>query len=126
MKKGQKGRFPFWLAPTQLRFIPVSDAHIGFCEDLAAAWTYRADVDDRDMSMGKKIKVAEKEWVPFIAIVGDREMEGGELHVRVRGEDEFVGTREALVARMDELAAGKPVRPLNTPRHLSRRPIFVG
>ncbi len=126
MKKGQKGRFPFWLAPTQLRFIPVSDSHVEFCDDLAAAWPYRADVDDRDMSMGKKIKVAEQEWVPFIAIVGDREMEGGEMHVRVRGAEEFVGTREALVVRMDELAGSKPARPLNTPRRLSKRPIFVG
>ena len=78
------------------------------------------------MSMGKKIKLAEQEWVPFIAVVGDKETGGGDLHVRVRGSEDFVGGRDALVARMDELASGKPRRPLNTPRRLSLRPVFVG
>jgi threonyl-tRNA synthetase len=126
MKKGQKGVFPFWLAPTQLRFVPVSDAHADFCAALAEESPFRADVDDRDMNLGKKIKTAEQEWVPFIAVVGDQEQSGGELHVRVRGGEEFVGTKEALHRRMEELAGGKPRRPLNTPRRLSRRPVFVG
>jgi threonyl-tRNA synthetase len=126
MKKGTKGSFPFWLAPTQLRFVPVSDSHVSFCEELARAWPYRADVDDRDMSMGKKIKLAEQEWVPFIAVIGDREVEGGDLKVRVRGGEEFVGSRDELVARMDERADDKPRRPLNTPLRLSMRPVFVG
>jgi threonyl-tRNA synthetase len=126
MKKGQKGAFPFWLAPTQLRFVPVADAHVEFCAALADASPFRADVDDRDMNLGKKIKTAEQEWVPFIAVVGDQEVAGGDLHVRVRGGEEFVGSREALERRMEELARGKPRRPLNTPRRLSLRPVFVG
>ncbi len=126
MKKGQKGSFPFWLAPTQLRFIPVSDSHVEFCDALAADWPFRADVDDRDFSMGKKIKLAEQEWVPFIAVIGDKEVAGEPLQVRVRGEDAFSGSREELIARMEELAGDKPRRPLNTPRRLGLRPIFVG
>ncbi len=126
MKKGQKGEFPFWLSPTQIRFIPVSDPHADFCEELAAAFPYRADVDDRDMSLGKKIKTAEQEWVPFIAVVGDRERDGGPLSVRVRGGEEFHGSREDLIARMDALQTDKPRRPLNTPRRLAQRPVFVG
>ncbi len=126
MKKGQKGRFPFWLAPSQMRFIPVSDSHVEFCAELAAAWPFRAEADDRDMSMGKKIKVAEQEWVPYIAVIGDKEVAGEDLRVRVRGEDEFVGSREELIARMKEAAGDKPYRPLNTPRLLSERPVFVG
>jgi len=126
MKKGQKGLYPFWLAPTQLRFVPVSDPYVPLCEELARDWPYRADVDDRDMSLKKKIRVAEQEWVPFIAVVGEQEQKGGDLHVRVRGGEDFVGPRDELIRRMDELAAGKPRRPLNTPLNLSRRPIFVG
>jgi threonyl-tRNA synthetase len=126
MKKGTKGSFPFWLAPTQLRFVPVSDSHLPFCDELARSWPHRADVDDRDMTMGKKIKVAEQEWVPYIAVIGDREVEGGDLHVRVRGGSEFVGSREALIAQMDERMGDKPRRPLNTPGRLSLRPVFVG
>ena len=78
------------------------------------------------MSMGKKIKVAEQEWVPYIAVIGDREVEGGDLHVRVRGAEEFVGGREALIAQMDERSGDKPRKPLNTPGRLSLRPVFVG
>ena len=128
MKKGQKGSFPFWLAPTQLRFIPVADPHVPYCEELAGSWPFRADVDDRDMSMGKKIKMAEQEWVPFIVVVGDKEQGGGRLTARVRGgsEAQVEGERDDLVARMTELQGGKPFRPLNTPRRLSLRPIFVG
>ena len=74
MKKGEKGQFPFWLAPTQIRFIPVSDSHVPFCEELARDWVpFRADVDDRSLSLGKKIRFAEQEWVPFIAVIGDKE-----------------------------------------------------
>lgn len=125
MKKGQKGAFPFWLAPTQIRFIPVSDPHADFCEELALAWPFRADVDDRDMSLGKKIKLAEQEWVPFIAVVGDRER-GGSLSVRVRGGEDFTGDRAELIRMLDALQGDKPRRALNTPLRLSRRPVFVG
>jgi threonyl-tRNA synthetase len=77
--------------------------------------------------MGKKIKLAEQEWVPFIVVVGDKEREGGTFTARVRGAAEPVeGNREALVAQMTELQASKPYRPLNTPRLLSLRPVFVG
>jgi threonyl-tRNA synthetase len=126
MKKGTKGSFPFWLAPTQVRFVPVSDAHVECCLVLAQSLPFRADVDDRDMNMGKKIKVAEQEWVPFIAVVGDQEQAGGDLRVRVRGGEEFSGSRDALAAHLTGLAAGKPFRPLNTPMRLSLRPVFVG
>jgi threonyl-tRNA synthetase len=126
MRRGRKGSFPFWLAPTQIRFVPVSDAHRDFCDELAAGWPYRADVDDREMSLGKKIKTAEQEWVPFIAVIGDREMAGGPLSVRVRGGEDFSGPREDLIRAMDALQGARPRRPLNTPRNLARRPIFVG
>ena len=78
------------------------------------------------MSMGKKIKVAEQEWVPYIAVIGDREVEGGDWKVRVRGGDEFEGPREELVAQMEERMGDKPRRPLNTPLRLALRPTFVG
>jgi len=126
MKKGEKGLFPFWLAPTQIRFIPVSDSHVPFCEELALDWPFRADVDDRALSLGKKIRFAEQEWVPFIAVIGDKEKDGGEFQVRVRGEEDFHGNREALIAKMRQMAGQQPQRGLNTPRMLSARPIFVG
>jgi threonyl-tRNA synthetase len=126
MKQGKKGVFPFWLAPTQIRFIPVSDRHVPWCDELSRSMPFRADFDDREMSMGKKIKVAEQEWVPFISVVGDKELESRELSARVRGSEDFHGSQEMLVERMKQLLADKPYRPLNTPRRLSLRPVFVG
>ncbi len=126
MKKGEKGEYPFWLAPTQIRFIPVSDPHIPFCNELSKKFPFRGDVDDRSMSLGKKIRNAEQEWVPYIAVIGDKEMQGGEMQVRVRGGEDFHGTLEALVEQMAGRAIGKPTRGLNTPRLLSERPVFVG
>jgi threonyl-tRNA synthetase len=126
MKKGEKGMYPFWLAPTQIRFIPVSDEHIPFCEELARDWPFRADVDDRSLSLGKKIRFAEQEWVPFIAVIGDKERDGGEFQVRVRGAEDFHGNKDALIAKMRQMAGQQPQRGLNTPRMLSARPIFVG
>jgi threonyl-tRNA synthetase len=126
MKKGTKGSFPFWLAPTQIRFIPVSDPHVPFCDKLAKSIPFRADVDDREMTMGKKIKLAEQEWVPFIAVVGDKEEKGSNLSVRVRGGEDFEGPVAGLIGKMEALAEGKPRKPLNTPQRLSQRPVFVG
>jgi threonyl-tRNA synthetase len=126
MKKGKKGSFPFWLAPTQIRFVPVSDPHVPVCDQLAAEMPFRADVDDRDLAMGKKIRLAEQEWVPFIAVIGEREAKGGDLTVRVRNEENFEGSKEELVEAMRSRASGKPWKPLNTPRRLSLRPVFVG
>lgn len=128
MKKGKKAAFPFWLAPTQVRFIPVKPDHI----EAATAWMkasgFRADIDDRaGESLGKRIRAAEKSWVPLIAVVGDKEIEGGTLSVRVRGEKaQKTMTPAELEALMSERQGGRPTRPMNVPRELSRRPIFVG
>ena len=126
MKKGTKGSYPLWLAPTQVRFVPVSDQHVDTCVEIAESLPFRADVDDRDLAMGKKIRIAEQEWVPYIVVVGDQERDGGPLRARVRNEEDFEGSREQLIEGIRERVAGRPFRPLNTPRRLSQRPIFVG
>lgn len=85
------GAFPLWLAPTQVLLLPVSDRHNYFaselCKELKAAGI-RAEVDESTESVGKKIRNAEKMKVPRMLVVGDKEMEGGALTVRVRGEEE--------------------------------------
>ncbi len=126
MKKGEKGEYPFWLAPTQIRYSPVSDDPVPVCDAFALGASVRADVDDRALSLGKKIRMAEQEWVPYIAVIGDKERDGGEMQVRVRGGTDFTGSWDALRGIMEERAAGKPRRGLNSPRLLSARPVFVG
>ncbi|QYZ80020.1 threonine--tRNA ligase [Methanofollis formosanus] len=127
-------RLPTWLSPTQVRFVPVAERHVAYAEDLCKQLTaagVRADVDDRDESMNKKVRGAGTEWVPYVAVIGDREMEEGKLTVTVRKLSEPKKphkeemTAEELVAAVQEECAGKPVRPIYTPKNLSKRPRFI-
>lgn len=127
MARGEKANFPFWLAPTQIRLIPVKEQHLPHCEALAAKLAGRVDIDDRNETLGKRIRSAEKDWVPLAIAVGDREAESEKLPVRVRGEAQ---PREMSVADLNAYVlhelTGKAFRPLNLPRRLSLRPIFRG
>ena len=126
MARGGKAAWPVWLAPTQVRLVPVSDAHVEGAMRLAERIPFRVDVDDRDMKLGKKVREAEREWVPYVLVVGERELAGGDLSVRPRLGDLVEMPLEAFVERLAAETAGKPWRPANTPRLLSRRPTFVG
>ncbi len=95
------GAFPLWLAPVQVAILPVADRHNDFACALAKelkASGLRVEVDDSTESVGKKIRNAEKMKVPRMLVVGDKEMEGGELTVRVRGEaDQKTQTKEMFL-----------------------------
>ncbi len=80
------GAFPAWLAPVQLKIVPISEKHLAYAEkikkDLAG---YRVDVASENDTLGKKIRNAEKEKVPFLAVIGDKEMESGAVSLREHG-----------------------------------------
>lgn len=124
--RGEKAHWPVWLAPTQVRLVPVSDKHVDGAMRLAERIPFRVDVDDRNVKLGKKIRDAEREWVPFIVVVGERELHGDDLTVRQRLGEQVAMPVAALVDLLATETAGKPQRSINTPRALSRRPIFVG
>ena len=121
--------FPVWLSPTQVRFVPIGDEHVDHCAEVAETLDgagVRADIDDRDESVGKKIRKAEQDWVPYIAVVGDEEVENGSLSVRVRADDEERDTTpEELIEEIDEKTEGMPNRERYTPLLLSDKPNFV-
>jgi threonyl-tRNA synthetase len=99
------GDLPVWLAPVQARILPVADRHRGVAEELAgelAGRGVRVEVDRGDDTMGKRIRAAELEKVPYVLVVGDREAEGETLAVRVRGE-QGVGERPRADA-VEEIA----------------------
>jgi threonyl-tRNA synthetase len=123
-------RLPTWLSPTQVRLIPVGDEHVGDCDELVDRFAeagLRADIDDRDESVGKRIATAETDWVPYYAVVGDRELESGTFGVNVRGEDEETElTADDWLTAVDEQVGDLPRRPRYLPRYLSAHPNFTG
>jgi threonyl-tRNA synthetase len=104
----------------------VSNAQTDGAYRLAEQIPFRVDVDDRDAKMGKKVRDAEREWIPYVLVVGDRELSGGDLTIRPRMGEQLQLPLDAFVERLTAETAGKPKRPANTPRSLSQRPIFVG
>ena len=101
------GAFPFWLAPVQARVLPVGESHretAHALRDRLAHEGYRADLDERDETLGKRIREAELEKVPFVVVYGDRESDAA-LAVRERGAGQSTLSLDALLARFRELAA---------------------
>ncbi|HEU5251386.1 MAG TPA: threonine--tRNA ligase, partial [Thermoanaerobaculia bacterium] len=104
------GEFPFWLAPVQMLVVPVGESHREAAATLrarVAAEGYRVEVDERDETVGKRIRDAELEKIPFVVVYGDRETDDA-LAVRERGGgrstrslDDLLGTFRALAAEAD-------------------------
>jgi threonyl-tRNA synthetase len=127
VRRGEKPFWPVWLAPIQVRMLPVSDDHVDGAMRLAERVPFRVDVDDRDMKLGKKVREAEKEWIPYTIVIGDKELSGtGPLVVRRRDGGQTEMTLEQLLDEIAAEMAGKPFMSANTPRRLSTRPIYVG
>jgi len=127
-EKGEKPEFPYWLAPTQVRLVPISDDQLDYVIKLEGKIeNARVDIDDTDRTVGKKIRAAEKEWIPYIVVIGPDEVESGELSVRIRGEEkQVVMTLEELKSKLKEKQGDMPFRDLPLPKKVSKRPLFVG
>lgn len=98
------GAFPLWLAPEQIRLIPITDSQHDRAAEIAASLKekgIRVTVDDRSESMGAKIRNARNERIPYMAILGEQEIESGMVAVRNRKDGELgTMTTEALIDRM--------------------------
>jgi threonyl-tRNA synthetase len=132
-KEQQSGRppmFPIWLSPTQIRLIPMSDkfhAHVEKLADTLERYCIRADIDERPLTLQKRIREAEMEWVPYVIVVGQREVESGVLPVRDRKTGKILKKEfKELTDEVEKIVKGKPFKPLPLPRQLSKRPQFYG
>ncbi len=86
------GAFPAWLSPVQVKILPVTDRAIEYAKATAAQLDsegFRVEVDERNEKIGKKIREATLEKVPFMLVVGDRDMEAGTVSVRTRGGEDL-------------------------------------
>ena len=124
--EGRKPQFPLWLSPTQVRIIPLKEEFNDFCEKLTdkiSANSVRVDIDDRNESIGKRIREAEKEWIRYILVIGEKEANSENLSIR----DRQTGAVKELsfddfLNEIKEQTKDKPFTGLNFPKHISKRP----
>ena len=125
-KEGKKPQLPLWLAPSQVRIIPLKEEFYDFCENLSnriSVNNIRVDIDDRNESIGKRIREAEKEWIRYILVIGEKEANSENLSIRDR---QTGNVREIpfddFLKEIGEQTKDKPFTGLNLPKHLSKRP----
>jgi threonyl-tRNA synthetase len=129
-QSGRPPMLPLWLSPTQVRIIPMSDKYVKNVEKLAEtieAHCVRVDIDDRALTLQKRIREAEMEWTPYIIVLGQKEVESGVLPVRDRkaGKIRRMKPKE-LMSEIEELTKALSFKPLPLPKDLSKRPQFYG
>lgn len=101
------GAFPLWLAPTQVKLLPIADRHLDYLYDLQkklqAAGIQRVEIDDRSEKIGYKIREAQLEKVPYMVVVGDKDIENQVVSIRSR-KDGDIGqmTAEELIAKLTD------------------------
>ena len=105
------GALPTWMAPEQVRFLPVTDRAADYCAEVAKkleAQGFRVEVDYRNEKIGKKIREAQLEKVPYMLVVGDRDMEAGTVSVRHRSEGDLGAmSLEQFSAMLRQVVDGK-------------------
>jgi len=88
------GAFPVWLAPVQVVLIPIADRHVAYCLDVAQKLKdagLRVEVDDSSDRLANKIRKAQEQKIPYMLIVGDREVKSGQVSVRLRSGEDLKG-----------------------------------
>lgn len=120
---------PLWLAPIQLRLIPVADRHMVFAEELHSMFEradVRVEIDDRPWRVGRKIRDAEDKAIEYVCVVGDKEQAGRELQVRHRVTGGSLKlTAYELIKRVRSQCEDYPYRPSNLPDRISLFPDFL-
>ncbi|CAB3289130.1 Threonine--tRNA ligase [Methanocaldococcus lauensis] len=132
-KEGKAPTLPIWLSPIQVRVIPVADRHYDYALKVAEKLrenNIRADFDDREDRVNKKIRNAGREWIPYVVVIGDEEMESGKLTVTIREKSTLKKpykekmTLDELIERIKKETTGYPYRPLPLPIRCSLQPKF--
>jgi len=127
-RKFKPPMLPVWLIPTQVRVIPIAERHTAYAEEIVnqiKQQSVRVDIDERHETVGKKIRNAGGDWVPYVIVIGDREMEGGPITVNIRETNEKSSMEiDELVNKIHNETKGMPFRKLPLPVNLGNRVSF--
>ncbi|MDD1770266.1 MAG: threonine--tRNA ligase, partial [Methanomassiliicoccales archaeon] len=125
---GRIGTLPVWLNPEQVRFLSVADQHVARTKELAnkvQASMIRVGVDDRGETVGKKVRQAKQDWVAYVVVVGDKELNSEKLSVYDRAQNKNVEmSLGQLIDKVLSETSGMPNRPMYLPREMSLRVDF--
>lgn len=134
--EGKPPTLPLWLSPTQVRVIPVSERFVEEAEKVAERidrYRIRVDFDDRPLTLQRKVREAEMEWIPYVVVIGEKEVQSDILTVRERSVGKVGESGKLRKVKLEELANeikaetdGMPSKPLTLSRNLSKRPKFFG
>ncbi len=130
-EKGAVPILPTWLSPTQVRVIPIGDKHLEYALKISEQLDCRVDIDDREDTIGKRIREAGREWIPYVVVVGDSELEKGTINVTIRSESQANKPLKKemspgeLNARITTETDGMPYKGLCLPKMMSQRPKFL-
>jgi threonyl-tRNA synthetase len=124
--KGGKPALPLWLSPTQVRVIPVNPEFLDASKKTAANLakrSIRADIDDRNESLDKRVRDAELNWIPYVVVIGRREAGSDTISIRRRSDgSQYSSTVEKLQQEIVRDTDGYPSMPLKLPLLISERP----
>ena len=124
-EKGGVAAFPYWLSPIQVRLIPIADRHISHCLKIVIRLKARVEIDDRVGTVSRKIRDAEVNWIPFIGVVGDKEIKNNTISIRARGIQDLEEMKiDDFQKRLVQLQGDKLFEPINWPDLLSKQPHF--
>jgi len=127
---GKSPMLPVWLSPTQVRMIPISDSYLKDVEKMTEemeAHCIRVDIDDRALTLQKKVREAEMEWIPYIIVVGKREIDSGVIPVRDRAAGKVRSMKlKEFMSEIEKTTLNRPFKALPLPKYLSKRPQFHG
>ena len=109
------GAFPVWLAPVQVKLLPIADRHLDYIyevkKELEKNGIIRVEVDDRSEKIGYKIREAQLEKVPYMVLVGDKDIENGVISIRDRRDGDIGSMKvEEFIKKITEEVANKTIR----------------
>jgi len=129
-KEGKPPVLPLWLMPTQVRIIPMNEKFLPEAEKIAKRLernNIRVDIDDRQLTLQKRVREAETEWIHYIVVIGQKEIESGVLAVRDRLDRKIRKMKnEELIKEIKGKIKDKPFMKLSLPKYLSQRAQFYG